>query len=335
MTGPRVPDEVVEVRMRWVSPLVRAWYADDELRAQLRTTMSVEVDRVGDAEFGAQFRDALQLEVEPEALAWANRRLGLPDGGWAVTGIRYRGRVHTRPFVEVVATTAPPTPDGLAVVAAAVEPAYTAFGPLCLRVDAPDAPGLVESLMADVRFGPGCGVDMHVVAGRVSDLREHARAASYARVGLRPGEPGPLGRRVATIYADLAGLEPELATWAHPEDEESLAGCADEGLLFEVLVDDVPAGVVASVRDDEHGMRGFSVQELCLDPAHRGRGLAPGVVQRLLHELPARTGDVLWGTIHPANAASLRNALSVGREPVGGYVWVTPAGWAGMPPTTS
>jgi L-amino acid N-acyltransferase YncA len=335
MTRPSLLDEVVEVRMRWLSPLVRAWYADDELRAQLRTSLTAEVDRVGDADFGTEFRDAVQAEVEPEALGWANRRLGLPGGGWAVTGIRFRGRVKSRPFVDVVATTAPPTPDGLAVVAGVVEPAYAAFGPLCLRVDAPDAPGLVESLVADARFGPGCGVDMHVVAARVTDLREHVRAASYPRVRLRPGEPEALGRRVEAVYAELADLEPDLASWAKPEDEESLAACAEEGLLFEVLVDDRPAGVVAAVRDDEHAMRGFSVQELCLDRGHRGRGLAPGVVQRLLDELPARAGDVLWGTIHPGNAPSLRNALSIGREPVGGYVWVTPAGWAGMPPTTA
>jgi hypothetical protein len=50
----------------------------------------------------------------------------------------------------------------------------------------------------------------------------------------------------------------------------------------------------------------------------------------LLLRLHARDGDVLWGTIHPANSPSLRNALSVGREIVGGYVWVVPAGLSGM-----
>ena len=327
-------DRVVELRMPWVSPVVRSWYDDDELRAQLRTALTPEADRVGDTEFGAQFRDAVGLDLEPDAAAWANRRLELGDGGWAVTGIRFRGRDEHRPFVDVVATTTPPTVDGLALVAAAVEPAYQAFTPLCLRVDAPDAPGLVASLAADDRFGPGCDVDMHVVAGRVHDLRELPRAAAYPRVTLRSGKPRELGRRVAEIYAALADREPDLAVWANPEGEESLAACADEGLLFEVLVDGAPAGVVAAVREDEHAMRGFSVQELCLDPAHRGRRLAPAVVQRLLDGLPAGAGDVLWGTIHPANAPSLRNALTVGRQLAGGYVWVTPRGWAGMPLTT-
>jgi hypothetical protein len=54
-------------------------------------------------------------------------------------------------------------------------------------------------------------------------------------------------------------------------------------------------------------------------------------MQHLLENLPAEPGDVLWGTIHPDNTASLRNALSIGREPVGGYAWITPRDLPGMP----
>jgi L-amino acid N-acyltransferase YncA len=128
----------------------------------------------------------------------------------------------------------------------------------------------------------------------------------------------------------MGSREPELAMWANPEDADSLAECAEEGLLFEVTADGAPAGVVASLRFDAHGMTGFSVHELCLDTSHRGGHLASATVQHLLDELPGRPGDTLWGTIHPANAGSLRNALSIGRILVGGHVWVTPAGLPGM-----
>ena len=89
--------------------------------------------------------------------------------------------------------------------------------------------------------------------------------------------------------------------------------------------------MVCAVRDDDHGMSGFCVQEICLDARHLGRRLAPAVLQHLVDELPAEEGDVLWGTIHPDNAPSLRNSLSIGRTVVGGYVWVTPDGLPGMP----
>jgi hypothetical protein len=323
-------DELVEARIGWTAPAIRSWYSPARLRDNLRAALSVEADRIGDAAFGGELRDGVGIDGPSDPLAWANRRLELPGGGAAVTGVRFRGRDVRRPFVDVVATSAPPTPDGLALVAASVVPAFAEFAPLCLRVGAPDGPGLVDELRADVRFDRTCSVDMHVVAGLVRQLRGQPRAPSFARVRLRAGDPERLARRAADIYGELATLEPDLAVWATPEDLDSLAECAEEGLLFEVLADGAAAGVVAASRRDDHGMTGFSVQEICLDAVHRGRRLAAAAVQRLLDELPARPDDVLWGTIHPDNAPSLRNALSLGRALVGGYVWVTPAGMPGM-----
>jgi L-amino acid N-acyltransferase YncA len=328
-------DELVEARLAWTSPLLATWYAEADLRRQLRSGLSVEVERLGDATFGGDFRTGVGIGGPEDPLDWANRRLDLPGGGWAVTGIRFRGGDAVRPFVDVVATTAPPTPDGLAAVADVVVPAYEGFSPRCLRADVPDTPALVEELGADPRFGPHCTVDLHVVAGLVDRLRTHPRTAAYPEVRLRAGDPQALARRVAEIYAELAATEPGLAMWANPEDLESLSECAEEGLLFEVLAEGESAGVVAALRYDAHALTGFSVQELCLDAAHRGRRLAPATVQRLVDELPAGPGDALWGTIHPANVPSLRNALSIGRTLVGGYVWVTPAGLPGMPGTTA
>ena len=327
--------ELVEARLPWTSDRVGSWYGASDLRRQLGTALSAEAERVGDVAFGELFRDGVGVargasEVA-DPLAWANRRLDLPDGGWAVTGIRFRGGEALRPFVDVVATTAPPTADGLLAVAEVVVTAYQDYHPLCLRVDAPDAPALVGLLDEDPRFGELCAVDQHVVAGLVDRLRVHPRAARYAEVRLRPGDPRVLTTRVASIYEEIALDRPEHALWATPEDADSLGACAGAGLLFEVLLEGEPAGVVAALRYDAHAMRGFSVQELCLDAAHRGRRLAPAILQRLVDELPGDEGDVLWGTIHPGNEPSLRNALSIGRELVGGYVWVTPAGLPGMP----
>jgi L-amino acid N-acyltransferase YncA len=326
-------EELVEARRPWVCEVIRSWYADAELTRQLRAAVATEAHRVADLAFGQEFRDKLAVEGPRDPLDWANRRLDLPGGGWAVTGIRFRGADARRPFVDVIGTTQPPTPEGLAVVAEVVLPAYEAFVPLCLRVEVPDPSGLVEKLGGDPRFGAGNEVDMHLVAGLVQQLREHPRAAAYPHLSLRPGDPHELAGTVAAVYAELVAREPELAMWAHPEDAESLAACAAEGLLFEVLVDQAPAGVVAAVRDNAHAMAGFCVRELCLDSTHRGRHVAAAMLQRLIDQLPASATDVLWGTIHPRNTPSLRNALSVGRVPVGGYAWVTPAGLPGMPQT--
>ena len=322
-------EEMVRARLPWVSGEIRSWYDDARLVELIRSDLGPQTGMVGDESFGTQFRANVGLDVG-EAADWANRRVDLPGGGWAVCGIRYRGRDVERPFVEVVATTEPPTPDGLATLAQGVVPVYAAFHPLCLRVDAPDPSALVAALDDDPRFGTSA-IDMHVVAAPVRELRERGRVPAYDVVALQAGDAHEMAERVAEIYADLDRRNPALEQWARPEGEATLRACADEGLLLEAVVAEEPAGVVAARREDAHGMSGFCVQEIVIDAAHQGRRLAPAVLQRLVDALPAEDADVLWGTIHPGNTPSLRNATSIGRRVVGGYVWVTPADLPGMP----
>ncbi|WP_298805384.1 hypothetical protein [uncultured Pseudokineococcus sp.] len=323
-------DAMVRARWAWTSSTVRGWYSEQDLRRHLRVALADEARRVGDADFGRDFRDAVALLDVPDPLDRANRVVELPGGGWAVTHLRFRLGDVTRPFVDVVAATAPPTPDGLALVTDTVLPAYAPFGPVSLRLEVPDGAGLLAALGSDERFGR-CGPALHVVAGRVEDLLRRPRASSYPSVRLRPADPGEAAERAETAYAELAVARPQSRAWAAAESVASLSECAEEGLLFEVVVDGLVAGVVAAARDDDHGLVGSTIRELCLDARHRGRRLAGGVLQRLVDELPARPGDVLWGTVHPGNRPSLRNALSIGRTTTSSLLWVAPRGHPGIP----
>ncbi len=327
-------DEMTAARLPWTSDAVKAWYAQPDLLTQLRSSLETEASWVNDETHGRWYRDVANTGGETSPLAWANRRLDLPDGGWAVTGIRYRNRDNSRPFVDVVATTAPPTLDALVSIAQVVLPEYETFHPLCLRVTAPEPDALVKHLRNDSRFGPGCAVDTYVMAGLLTDLRSRPHPRHHDAVTLQPTDPAALTGRVEAIYAQLAEQNPETTLWATPLDAESLSDCAQEKLLFEVMHDGASAGVVAAIRDDAHGMRGFSMEELCLDTAHRGGGLATATLRHLLDQLPGQPGDVLWGSIDPSNLPSLRNAVSIGRGLVAGDVWVTPYGLPGMPATT-
>ena len=242
-------DEMATARTAWASSSLRSWYSPDQLHAQLSEQLSEEAGWVGDADFGRGFRDALGAPDVPDPLDWANHLVDLPDG-WALTHLRFRYGDPSRAFVDVVATTAPPSPDGLLRAAAAALPTHAAFSPLCLRVEVPDAPGLLTDLAADDRFGP-CSVAHQVLAGLVCDLRRHPRAAAHPSVRLRPTTPEQAADRAAGIYAELERVEPRISAWARPQDAASLEGPVEQGLLFEVLADGAPAGVVAAGRDDD------------------------------------------------------------------------------------
>jgi L-amino acid N-acyltransferase YncA len=316
---------------RWTAARLSAWYSAEQRATRSREAMQGQAAWVGDVRFGRTFRDKVgsaAVEVS-DPLAWANRVIELPGGHWCVTGVRFRGLDVTRPFVDVVATSLPPKADALAALSAVVVPQYTEFEPRALRVQAPAPDELVAAVCADTRFA-GAAVDQYIVAGLVSELLERAKVADYDRVALRPTVPDASGQAIATMYAQLQNELPDLPQWATPSTVEELEECAAEGLLFEATVDGATAGAIAARRDDDHGMTGFVVQDIVLGGAHRGRRLAPALLQRLLGELPANVGDALWGSIHPDNQPSLRNARSVGREIVGGYVWITPQGLTGL-----
>lgn len=318
--------EYLDAAERWVSARVREW--SPVVRENLAAWLEPQLALVGDEEWGATGRRLTGLDVGTP-LDWANRRIALADGNWVITGIRFRGRDLSKPFVDVIATSLPPSIEGLNQLAQ-VLPHYADFEPLCLRVNAPNPDELlsaIETAEHSVRQGD---VDLWIVAGRVRDLSARDSAAGAAGVALETIAPDAAAQRVADIYAELAESQPGIAEWATPEDEESLAECAEEGLLFEVTVDGDPAGIVAAVREDSFGLRGHCMQEICIDADHRGRGIGRATLRELARRLP-NTGDVLWGHIHPGNTASLRNAFAAGREIVAAQLWVTPDGYPGMP----
>ncbi|PZE82712.1 hypothetical protein [Curtobacterium sp. MCBD17_032] len=301
---------------------------DPTWRDALAGWVGPSLDLVGDAAWGAMVRDAVGLPVE-DPLAWANRWIELPGGGWAVTGIRFRGRDVEKPFVDVIATTATPDAAGIDDLAVLLDH-YALFAPRCLRVH---LPGDVSAHGASAVTPRGAALrpDLLVVAGGVHEVTAQPPTRRYEDVTLVSTSAEDAAGVVASIYRERIADQPRSADWATPSDAESLTEADEQGLLFEVVVAGTVAGVVAAERDDAYGLAGFSVQEIVLDAGHRGQGLGTATGQHLARALPAGPTDVLWGHIHPGNRASLANARSLGRRVVSSLVWVTPPGASGMP----
>ncbi|GAB3706642.1 hypothetical protein [Mariniluteicoccus flavus] len=120
----------------------------------------------------------------------------------------------------------------------------------------------------------------------------------------------------------------QIVEWATPSDADALTDAAEQGLLFEARAGDRTAGIVAVEMSNQYGLTGHLVQEICLATEFRGRGNGAALLRSVASRLPA--DSVLWGHINAANTPSLKNAVRVGREVVGGHVWVTPNGYRGM-----
>ncbi|MDS2171357.1 GNAT family N-acetyltransferase [Nesterenkonia sp. CL21] len=330
-------DDLAAARAAWIGPQLTDWYAEEVLIDQLRTALEPDAERLENSKFGAEVRDLVQADESASAedvhvdvedpLLWADRRITHEDGGWSVIGIRFRGRDLTCPFVDVIASTLSPTSQNVLTIAADAVEDLAAFRPLTARLTVGELEGLRTGIDELPDSGP-VSVDHHVVAGLVRDINHRTRVASHRRISLEPMDVTLAAARVEEIYA----AHPDSGRWATAASAEELAEAAEDGALFEIFANSEPAGVVSAPRDDDFGLTGHMVQEICLDEQHRGRGYGPAVLQRLCEVLPTPgPGTVLWGTIHPENQPSLRNAYAVGRVTVGGQLWVAPKGHPGMP----
>ncbi len=317
-------DDLLTALVPWAPEHLARW--NEHWRSDLLRTVGPDLALVGDTSWGAAVRDAVGLAV-PDPLDWANRVVELPSGGWALTGIRFRGRDVSKPFVDVIATSVRPDAAGLAELGSVLEDAR-AFSPLCFRVR---LPGDLLRVRALAGHGSSVAPDQLVVAGPVSVIAGREQTPGASAVELVPTTPEAAAPRVAAIYETVRRVTPDLDEWAAPADEDGLGDADEQGLLFEVVVDGRAAGVVAAARDDAYGFTGFVVEEIALDDDHRGQGLGPAVLRALARRLPATEADVLWGHVHADNTPSLRGALASGRAVCATLAWVTPDGWPGMP----
>lgn len=319
-------NQVLESAQRWVSAEIKQW--SPAWLENLARWLESDVALVGDAAWGAQIRDLVKLPI-PDPLAWANRRIELADGHWAIAGIRFRGRDVEKPFVDIIATSLPPEAARIEALAE-VLPHFEDFAPLCLRVNIPESTLSAAELSEAEDFHGDAESELLIVASPIDEMKMRPHALLFDATTLIPCSTHDAAELTAEIYGELAASRPQLREWATPADAQSLEEAAEQGLLFEIRVNGETAGIVAAERQDAYGFTGFCMQEIALNAAHRGRSIGVATLQHLVRALDAKPFDLLWGHIHPGNIPSLSNAQASGRKIVTSHAWITPTGYPGM-----
>lgn len=295
---------------------MRNWLGDSEILENLEVELADQIRRIYDLGLAGQFRTYCQIPgagTEDYKNAW----LELPDDGWALCGIRFRGLDLQRPFVDLVGSSRlNGPPEGIEPIVRAAEERYRVFRPLHLRVF---VAGHRSALASQI---PDAFVERGVFARPVSQLRAAPLPVGMERVALRRTDVADLAHRLQVGYEDLQSQHPEHKEHASAASLDDLQYYDAEGVVFEVVIDGKPAGVVAAYRDVGKGMAGFQVGEIFLYEGWRGQGLGPAALRALIEALPAREDDVLFGEIDSRNVPARKTAESSGRVGIGYYVWI-------------
>jgi len=297
----------VQAKLGQLAPQLHTWYTPDELRRNLKVELEQDLEWTHKLEWAEQFQRNFGVGLPQDYLV---RTLELPILGTAWTHIRFRGGDKARPFVDLRSSLhLPSTKEDFRDLLERLKSEYAVFRPKHLRLFLPHMKSL-EPLPKEAFW------EKRYLAAPVEALRENPLPDLLEA---RPLSDGFYGRYLET-YRELQESWPAHAEYAGVQEESDFQGT--DGAALELFLESQYAGLVAASRAVEQGLSGFVVDEVVLGKVARGRGLGPVALRHLVEYLPARGGDVLFGTVDFRNAPAHRSALRSGREDVGGYLWV-------------
>jgi hypothetical protein len=125
----------------------------------------------------------------------------------------------------------------------------------------------------------------------------------------------PEGGWYEGAYSSFHSEHPELVRWVPMTEKEELQRCADEELLFRVLVDGNHAGLIGGRNESLLGSSAVYMTEFLLMRPFKGQGLAAALQRKFLDSLGPKF-NLVWGTIDAKNKASHQTALKIGRTSI-------------------
>lgn len=255
---------------------------------QLDAWLQEQLRRCDEQAFGHTFAASCAVPGCPPE-AYLHRLLEV-DGETLLAGVRFKGGGSHQPFVDLLAWTGVPKPSWIP----AISRDFSQFNPTVVRYCLPQGVG-----------SPWPGeVDQYVVAGS-------AKGASHEWVA--PASDLSWFQEYRSRFdewQERSLLGPEV----HPTEEGELESCLDVGHVVVARYGGRFVGVAACRLDSERSFKGWMIVEEFVVPEFHRRGLGVALQRGLMSRL--QVGDLVWGTIHGKNKASLATAKRCGRDVV-------------------
>jgi hypothetical protein len=298
------PRDLAEWVLAQQHPVTTTWVGTDARLTALANDLADDVSMLTDLDLATWRRDRFAPDQPAEVML--NHWVSVSDDMQAMFSMRYEGGDRDRPFVDAsVLSRAPATGRDLTDLAEAAAATYRVLAPRHLRVWS----------ARPVNSFTGTSPDKRFVAAPLEQLRTTELPGNLTA---RPADDLGHYEDADAAYRSVDAAHPAHPRQAGIESREDLAEAFDQGLLFDVLLDDAWAGYVAARPGGRLGLPGYTVQELVLAPQARGHSRGQYLSPLLARCLPATDG-VLVGTIHHDNRGALIAAEHAGRIDIGGW----------------
>lgn len=299
--------------MAETAPAVRECLGNRALEALLLEALRDRIrERAGSREWVEQYAAICPVEgVGPRA--YHLREIELAMGLRVLAGIHFRGLEVREPFVGVLACEGELPAREIGEASFELVQRFSKFGPRRTRWWSPSG-------ASDLRGLPGARGDQRLVGGWLAGLTTPGGTPSLELRCESSGEASYDAYR--RIYDELLRACPERRDWIRATDRDLYEECVHAGVLATVRRNGSIHGVLAARPGKLRGIPCWEMIEEVLDASLRGRGLAASIQGRFLELLDPEVEGFVMGTIDDRNLPSYRAALGVGREDLGGWVFV-------------
>ncbi|WP_431295640.1 GNAT family N-acetyltransferase [Rahnella sp. PAMC 25559] len=276
-----------------------------QLKAAMKTYINEQLTWCNDSKFTLQFP---YKETGLQQSFFQQKIISCDDGEY-LTGPRYIGGDIQKPFIELVAGSAPLTRRATRSIYAEWQP----MGASSIRMLRPH-----DSTM--------CGrIDQYIYTGIRSEINTFSDCVGE-RVSLQQADVSMTGwctQAIQEAYDDSYLKLPYLKQRVFPADEEEIHEAIKEAKLFIIYSGTSRVGVIICDQGQRGFISGYWITEEIILPEYKGKHLASRAQRLLYSVLPKHYSyKALWGTIVSGNTPSIRAAELAGRKCVMEYVFL-------------
>lgn len=236
--------------------------------------------------------------------------------GEMITSIRYVGGDLNKPAVYLIHKYFDLKElKDIKLIGEIIEKEYAVFKPKRLRWY---SSAIETELIEDNDFIDG---DLIYVAEFVDNLKKQSLPKNFNKVTIHHATSLNWYSEYQKGFESIYKKQPAFIEMVQVESKDTFNELINKQLLFEINVDGNWAGIIAADKGHDYFFKGYYIVEEFLIEEFRGKQLASSAQRHLINQLESNTNEMLFGTIHFGNPASLRTALSAKRKVIGMYVF--------------
>jgi hypothetical protein len=303
-------DRFLKYEMNNIPLVLLAWVGDENVKNSIRTKLMDDYAYLYDDEAAGEYMSNIKFE-NTHIEDYYTHFIELENNRAVISSIYFRKeRGNLFPFIQIVHKNF----DFSTIRKNELDKIinwYNAFNPEFIRFYEHD---LRESMTIHDYKITGESI---VAAGHIATIKHHIRPDNYGDISLENVRDMDFYENYSREYEDILRENRHLRNFLNKESYETMKRLVEINFVYKIIIDGETAGIFAVDKTIEKYFNSFLVVEEILYKKFRGRGYAPAAQRKIIDTIIAGSSEMIQGTIHPQNLASLKTALKNNRVLIG------------------